>query len=60
MRLTGVAVVLGGWAVAVAGLLVTTAVAGRMVMACIGIAISLYGILGVLNGYYLERAIWKK
>jgi len=31
-----------------------------MVFACLGIALSLYGNLGVLNGYYLERAIWKK
>ena len=60
MRLIGVAVVLGGWVVAMSGLFVTTAAAGRIVIACAGIAISLYGSLGLLNGYYLERAIWKK
>ncbi len=60
MRLIGIACVLGGWAVAVAGLLVTTAVGARTLLACVGIAISLFGSLGVLNGFYLERAIWKR
>ncbi len=60
MRLIGIACVLGGWAVAVAGLLVTTSIGARMLLACVGIAISLFGSLGVLNGFYLERAIWKK
>ena len=60
MRLLGVLVVLGGWAVAMSGLFITTAAAGRIFIACAGIGISLYGSLGILNGYYLERAIWKK
>ena len=59
-RLIGVLCALGGWAVAVGGLLITASTTGRLIFACLGIAISLYGILGVLNGYYLERAIWKK
>ena len=60
MRLIGVALAVAGWAVSVAGLFITASNGGRIVIACLGIAISLYGILGVLNGYYLERAIWKK
>ncbi len=60
MRLMGIACLLGGWAVAVGGLFVTPSTAGRMIIACIGIALSLFGSLGILNGYYLERAIWKK
>ena len=60
MRLIGIACVLGGWAVAVAGVLVTTSVSARTLLACVGIAISLFGSLGVLNGYYLERALWKR
>ncbi len=60
MRLIGVLCVLGGWAVAVSGLFLTASAGGRILVACIGIAISLYGSLGILNGYYLERAIWKK
>ncbi len=60
MRLIGVACVVGGWMVAVGGLFITTANVGRTLIACAGIALSLYGSLGILNGYYLERAIWKK
>ena len=60
MRLLGVVCALGGWALAVGGLFITTATIGRIIIACAGIALTLYGSLGILNGYYLERAIWKK
>ena len=60
MKLVGIACLLGGWLLAVAGLFITSATMGRTVFACLGIALSFYGSLGVLNGYYLERAIWKK
>ena len=60
MRITGLAMVLGGWALAVAGLFFTSHNLGRALFACAGIAISVYGNLGVLNSYYLARANWKK
>ncbi len=60
MRLIGILCALGGWALSVAGLFITSSNNGRILIACAGIAVSLYGSLGVLNGYYLERAIWKK
>ena len=60
MRLIGVLCILAGWAVDVGGLLITPSTTGRLILACLGIGVSLYGSLGVLNGYYLERAIWKK
>ena len=60
MRVLGLLCVLAGWLVAVGGLLITSSTMVRGVLACLGIALSLYGSLGVLNGYYLERAIWKK
>ena len=60
MRLTGLTCVLGGWAIAVAGLFITTSNFGRILFASGGILVSLFGILGVLNRYYLGRAIWKK
>ena len=60
MRLIGLLCAVGGGVVAVGGLFVTSAAPGRAIIACLGIAISLSGILGALNGYYLERAIWKK
>ena len=60
MRLIGVLCVLGGWVVAMSGLFISSAAGPRILMACLGIALSLYGSLGILNGYYLERAIWKR
>jgi len=60
MRLVGVLVILAGWLVAMSGLFFSTANGVRIAFALAGIGISLYGMLGVLNGYYVERAIWKK
>ncbi len=60
MRLLGITCVLGGWMVAVAGLFISSANVVRTIIACAGLALSLYAILGILNGYYLERAIWKR
>ena len=60
MRLVGLACIVSGWVVAVSGLFVTSANSGRIIFAVLGIGLSLFGILGVLNGYYLERAIWKR
>ncbi len=60
MRLIGVAIILGGWALAVAGLFLTSSNLGRLIFASGGICVSLFGILSVLNPYYLARAIWKK
>ena len=60
MRLTGLVFAVGGWAIAAAGLFVTSSNTGRLLFATGGILVSIFGILGILNRYYLERAIWKK
>jgi len=60
MRLAGLALVLGGWVLAVGGLFITTSNIGRALIACAGIGVSLFGNLGVLNSYYLARANWKQ
>ncbi|MBI1871053.1 MAG: hypothetical protein HYS07_07670 [Chlamydiae bacterium] len=60
MRLIGILFVLGGWVLAMSGLFMTSSNAGRLIFACAGIAVSIFGILGILNRYYLARAIWKK
>ncbi len=60
MRLFGVLVVLAGWVITVGGLLTTSSTMARAIIACVGIGVSIYGILGVLNKYYLARAVWKK
>ncbi|MBI3292354.1 MAG: hypothetical protein HYZ73_06045 [Elusimicrobia bacterium] len=60
MRIAGLVLIVGGWLLAVGGLFITPSNIGRGLIACLGIAISLMGNLGVLNKYYLARAIWKK
>ncbi len=60
MRIVGVLVVVGGWAITIGGLLMTSSNLARALIACLGIGVSIFGILGVLNSYYLARAIWKK
>lgn len=60
MRIIGLALVVGGWALAVGGLFITPSNAGRALIACAGIAVTLTGSLGVLNRYYLTRANWKQ
>ena len=60
MRIAGLLLTLGGWLLAVAGLYISSSNVGRSLIAIIGIAVSLVGNLGVLNKYYLDRAIWKK
>ena len=59
MRILGIAVVLGGWLLAVSGLFITASNMGRAIFACLGIMVTLAGSLGILNKYYLARAIWK-
>jgi hypothetical protein len=35
-------------------------IGARMTMVLVGIAVSLVGIIGVINQAYLKNAIWKK
>ncbi len=60
MRLGGLVLVVGGWVIAVAGLFITSSNFARALFASGGILVTIIGILGVLNSYYLARAIWKK
>ena len=60
MRIAGLGIIVAGWLVAVSSLFLTQSNSVRIVIICAGIAVSLFGNLGVLNKYYLDRAIWKK
>jgi hypothetical protein len=60
MKLMGVLVVLAGWLIPVIGLNVTSSNGARFLLAVLGIAVSIFGILGMLNKAYLKEAIWKK
>jgi hypothetical protein len=60
MRIAGLGIIVAGWLVAMSSLFLTQSNTARILIICAGIAVSLYGNLGVLNKYYLDRAIWRK
>jgi hypothetical protein len=60
MILIGILVTLLGFVISVLSLTLTSSVGGRLVLVVLGLAVSLFGIIGVLNKYYLKNAIWKK
>lgn len=59
MVLIGILVTLLGFVIAVFSLTLHS-VGAQLTVILLGIAVSLYGITGILNKYYLRNAIWKK
>jgi hypothetical protein len=59
MKLVGLALVIIGWLLPIVTLPYTQSLKVRFVLALLGIAISLFGILSVLNKEHLKKAIWK-
>ena len=60
MILVGLLVTLAGFVIAVASLGASDSTSVRMAMVLAGMAVSLVGILGVLNVHYLKNAPWRK
>jgi hypothetical protein len=60
MVIAGLVVTLLGFLISVASLTLTTSVGGRMGIVLAGLAISLFGIIGLINKAYLKNPIWKK
>ena len=60
MALVGLLVTLAGFLVAVASVGFTTSNGVRLVMVLVGIAISLGGIMGLINPAYQKNAAWKR
>ena len=60
MKLIGLLVTLFGFVVSVMSLGFASSVNGRMFMVLAGIAISLAGIIGILNPAYMKNALWKR
>jgi hypothetical protein len=60
MIFAGVVLTLLGFLISVASLGMMSSVEGRMIMVLVGIAVSLIGIIGVLNRGFLSKAIWRK
>jgi hypothetical protein len=59
MIFVGILVVLLGFVIAVLSVTLHS-VGGQLVVVLLGLAVSLFGIMGILNKHYLKNAIWKK
>jgi hypothetical protein len=60
MALAGVVLTFLGFLISVMSLGMASSVGGRMVMVLIGLAVSLIGIIGVINRAFLKNAVWRK
>jgi hypothetical protein len=59
MKLIGAGVCLLGWVITLFGMHITPSTGGRIALALIGIAVSLFGMLVVLPGAFSKSAFWK-
>ena len=60
MALVGLIVTLAGFLIAALSVGFATATAARLIIVLLGIAISLGGIIGIINPAYQENAVWKR
>ena len=60
MAFAGIAVTLLGFVLCLLSPVIASGVAGRMVIVLLGIALSCFGILGMINAAYMKKAIWKE
>jgi len=60
MVVVGLLIMLAGFLLSLLSLTVASTVGARMALVLVGIAISLFGLIGVLNRAYLKNALWKR
>ena len=60
MAIGGLAVTLIGFLIAAGSVGITASTNGRLGLVLVGIAVSLFGIMGPVNGSYQKNAVWKK
>jgi hypothetical protein len=60
MAIAGLIVTLLGFVIAVLSLGITQSVEARLGIVVAGLAVSLFGIIGLLNPAYLKNVIWRK
>jgi len=60
MVFVGVLVTLLGFVISLLSLGMTSSVSVRLMMELAGVAVSLFGIFGLINRAYLKNAIWRK
>lgn len=56
----GLLVTLLGFGLSLLSLGMVSSVNGRLMMVLAGIAVSLFGIMGLINPAYMKKAIWRK
>ena len=59
MKFVGLVMAVLGWVLPVLTLVITQSIVARLILCLIGLAISLVGILVVMNKAHLKEAIWK-
>lgn len=59
MKLVGALVAAFGWLITLIGMHLTASVAGRMILALVGIGVTLFGIIVILPAAFNKNAIWK-
>jgi hypothetical protein len=59
MKLLGLAVAVGGWMIAVGGLLATDSLTARLGLAVVGFGTAVAGVM-TLNAAHLQSAFWKE
>ncbi len=59
MKWVGAAVALAGWLVTIIGANLISSTGGRIVLALVGIGVSLFGILVILPAAFNKNAVWK-
>lgn len=59
MKIAGLLLAVAGWLIPVITIVMTQSTAVRMFVCLLGIAITLVGILVILNKAHLKHAIWK-
>ncbi len=59
MKLVGLLLALAGWLIPIVTVVLIQSTAVRMTVSILGIAMTLVGILVVLNKAHLKQAIWK-
>jgi hypothetical protein len=60
MGFVGALVTFAGFLLAAASVGITSSNGGRLGIVIVGIVISLFGIMGVINPAYQKDAVWKK
>jgi hypothetical protein len=59
MKLAGAACALLGWVITLFGMHLTPSTGGRIVLALVGIGVSLFGIIVILPAAFNKNAVWK-